>query len=63
MSSAETESTKRQSEKEKGYEEVFAPHANYFTTTNKDEGNNGRPRGEVNKKQQYDDTRAKAKEK
>lgn len=63
VSSAETESTKRQSEKDKGYEEVFAPHANYFTTTNQNEGDNGRPRGEVNEKQQYDDTRAKAKEK
>lgn len=61
VSSAETESTKRQAEKEKKYDEVFVPHANYFTTTNKDDGGNGRPRGEVNEKQQYDDTRKKAK--
>lgn len=63
VSSAETESIKRKDEEKKGYEEVFVPHANYFTTTNKGESNNGRPRGEANDKQQYDDTRKKAKEK
>lgn len=64
VSSAETESTKRQAEKEKKYDEVFVPHANYFNQTGEsptDTNNNGRPRGEVNTKQQYDDTRKKAK--
>lgn len=64
VSSAETESAKRQSEKEKKYDEVFVPHANYFNQTGEsptDTNNNGRPRGEVNAKQQYDDTRKKAK--
>lgn len=64
VSSAETESTKRQAEKEKKYDEVFVPHANYFNQTGEsptDTNNNGRPRGEVNAKQQYDDTRKKAK--
>lgn len=64
VSSAETESTKRQAEKEKKYDEVFVPHANYFNQTGEsptDTNNNGRPRGEVNEKQQYDDTRKKAK--
>ena len=66
VSSAETESTKRQAEKDKKYDEIFIPHANYFNQTGKsptDTNNNGRPRGVENEKQQYDDTRAKAKKK
>lgn len=66
VSSAETESAKRQAEKDKKYDEIFVPHANYFNQTGEsltEPKSNGRPRGEVNAKQQYDDTRKKAKEK
>ena len=57
VSDANTEAMKRQHEKTLGYEEIFMPHANYYTTTNGDEGSGtGRPRGEENDKQKYDDS-------
>ena len=58
VSSAETESTKRQAEKNKKYDEIFIPHANYFTTTNKEVNNNGRPKSpQETEKQKYDEVR------
>lgn len=55
VSDANTEALKRQHEKELGYEEIFMPHANYYNQTG--DGENGRPRGKENGKQQYDDSR------
>lgn len=62
MSDANTEAIRRESEKDKGYEETFMPHANYFTTTNNLTNNDGgRPKGEETNKQQYDDVHNKSK--
>jgi hypothetical protein len=55
VSDANTEALKRQHEKELGYEEIFMPHANYYNQTGNED--NGRPRGNDNQKQRYDDTR------
>jgi hypothetical protein len=60
VSSAETEASKRKDEKDNGYEETFKPHESFYTqsgSNNNDANGNGRPRGEENKKQKYDDSR------
>ena len=54
VSDANTEAMKRQREKELGYEEIFIPHANYYNQTGIND--NGRPRGDANAKQTYDDS-------
>ena len=59
ISDANTEVAKRKHEQELGYDEILTPHSNYFTTTNKQDS--GRPRGEDNEKQRYDDVRNKSK--
>ena len=59
ISDANTEVAKRKHEQELGYDEILTPHSNYFTTTNKTDS--GRPRGEDNEKQRYDDVRNKSK--
>lgn len=56
VSDANTEALKRQHEKEIGYEEIFMPHANYYNQTGNNDDDNGRPRGEENNKQKYDDS-------
>lgn len=67
ISDANTESVKRQKEKQLGYDEIFMPHANYYTTTTNEQNNNndnngGRPKAkEETNKQKYDDVRNKSK--
>ena len=76
ISDANTEAIKRTTEKEQGYDEVFIPHANYFTTTTNNDGtttnntnntvkennNGGRPKSKVEtKKQKYDEVRNESK--
>ena len=76
ISDANTEAIKRTTEKEQGYDEVFIPHANYFTTTTNNDGTNtnntnntikednngGRPKSKVEtKKQKYDSVRNESK--
>lgn len=76
ISDANTEAIKRTTEKEQGYDEVFMPHANYFTTTTNNDGtttnntnntvkednNGGRPKSKVEtKKQKYDSVRNESK--
>ena len=58
VSDANTEATKRTAEKEKGYEEIFKPHESFYTQTG---NSSGRPRGEENQKQAYDDSRGENK--
>ena len=61
FSNAKTEAIKRKGEEEKGYNEIFKPHENYFTQTNNSgndsENNIGRPQGGETQKQKYDKIR------
>lgn len=64
VSSADTEASRRIKEKDKGYEETFVPHSNFYTQNGNNNDNDvGRPKGEDSKKQQYDKTRTEIKNK
>ena len=59
VSSADTEAKRRLEEKDKGYEETFIPHSNFYTQNGDNTTDNqaGRPQGEDTKKRQYDEIR------